>query len=575
MSAEISRRNFVAGAAGAAAISAAGIARVATAVADEGVTSDGIRTAEAVPSWLGEKPAIADSDVIKEADCEVLVCGSGMSGCFCASFAAEGGADVLWIESEASGAHMRSSGVSGVNTKYQEALGVHIDPEDILNDVVNIAQNQCSMKHWRDWVDHSAETVAWYGAMAERSGQYIRLEYSMPEEETRNKCWPTGHGLATIPQDECPTDPYEAGNFGGDETALWEVVLSDFEATGSTYRNNTRLIELTQDESGKVTGAYCEVEGGYLKVNASKGVVVATGGYVNNEEMFRALQPGFVNSCTGNLNWGINHGDGIKACLWAGADMDKAPANSTFDRGVVKPDYPMGGMFSGGDYRLFFFATQPFLKVNGNGKRLCNESSLYDYIIHAANKYPNYAWYPIWDSSWEEDVQRFHTIGCSTLFPRKGCNQGAAGLAAVKEQMDGMVEDGYIVKADTLEELAEGLGFEKDTFLAEVEKYNGWAAEGHDGEFGKDPFRLSLIDEPPFYGMKVGGVPLCTLDGIVVDDDYRALDKAGNVIEGLYVTGNDSGCNYMGSYPNQSAGTCSGRCAVNGMLVGKALATME
>ena len=75
--------------------------------------------------------------------------------------------------------------------------------------------------------------------------------------------------------------------------------------------------------------------------------------------------------------------------------------------------------------------------------------------------------------------------------------------------------------------------------------------------------------------MKVGGVPLCTLDGIVVDDDYRALDKAGNVIEGLYVTGNDSGCNYMGSYPNQSAGTCSGRCAVNGMLVGKALATME
>lgn len=95
MSAEISRRNFVAGAAGAAAISAAGIAQAATAVADEGVTSDGIRTAEAVPSWLGEKPAIADSDVIEEADYEILVCGSGMSGCFCASFAAEGGADVL------------------------------------------------------------------------------------------------------------------------------------------------------------------------------------------------------------------------------------------------------------------------------------------------------------------------------------------------------------------------------------------------------------------------------------------------------------------------------------------------
>ena len=563
-----SRRSFVAG----SAIAAGAIALGTTALAGEKSASASADASSSVPAWLGKKPAIKDSEVIEEASCEVLVCGSGMSGCYCASFAAEGGADVLWIESEASGSHMRSSGVSGINTKYQEEHGVHINPEDILNDVVNIAQNQCSMKHWRDWVNHSAETVAWYGDKAERSGQYIWLEYSMPEEETRNKCWPTGHGLATIPQDQCPTDPYAAADFSGDESKLWEVVLSDFEAAGGTYRNNTRLIELIQDESGAVTGAYCEIDGGYLRVTASRGVVVATGGYVNNQEMFDALQPGFSKSCSGNLNWGINHGDGIKACLWAGADMDKVPANSTFDRGVVKPDYPLGGMFTGGDYRLFFFATQPFLKVSCTGKRLCNESSLYDYIIHAANKYPNYAWYPIWDSSWEEDVQRFHTIGCSTLFPREGCNQGAAGLTAVKEQMEGLVEDGYIVKADTLEELAKGLGFDKDTFLAEVEKYNGWAADGYDGEFGKDPFRLSAIDEPPFYGMKVGGVPLCTLDGIVVDDDYRALTPDGEVIPGLYVTGNDSGCNYMGSYPNQSAGSCSGRCAVNGMLVGKALA---
>lgn len=564
---KVTRRGFV------ATVAAAG-AGAATACIDKAHANEAAQ-ASSTPAWLGEKPVIDESEVIEEANCEVLVCGSGMSGCFCASFAAEGGADVLWIESEASGSHMRSSGVSGINTRYQEALGVHINPEDILNDVVNIAQNQCNVKHWRDWVDYSAETVAWYGDKAEKSGQYIWLEYSMPSEETRNKCWPTGHGLANIPQSDCPTDdPYAACSFSGSEQDLWEVVLADFEAAGGTYRNLTRLVELIQDETGRVTGAYCSIDGGYLKVNATKGVVVATGGYVNNQEMFDALQPNFSKSCSGNLNWGINHGDGIKACLWAGADMDKVPSNSTFDRGVVKPDYELGGMFTGGDFQLFFFATQPFLKVNHKGKRLCNESSLYDYVIHAANKYPNYAWYPIWDSSWQEDVIRFHTIGCSTLFPREGCNQGAAGLDAVAAQMESLVNDGYIVKADTLEELAEGLGFDVDTFLAEIEKYNGWAADGYDGEFGKDPFRLSAIDEPPFYGMKVGGVPLCTLDGIVVDDDYRALNTDGDVIEGLYVTGNDSGCNYMGSYPNQSAGTCSGRCAVNGMLVGKALAAM-
>ena len=67
---------------------------------------------------------------------------------------------------------------------------------------------------------------------------------------------------------------------------------------------------------------------------------------------------------------------------------------------------------------------------------------------------------------------------------------------------------------------------------------------------------------------------MCTFDGIVANDDYRALDTEGNIIGGLYVTGNDSSCNYMGGYPNQGVGTCSGRCAVNGMLAGKALAAM-
>lgn len=87
-------------------------------------------------------------------------------------------------------------------------------------------------------------------------------------------------------------------------------------------------------------------------------------------------------------------------------------------------------------------------------------------------------------------------------------------------------------------------------------------------------FQLFFFAAQPFLKVNHKGKKLCTLDGIVVDDDYRALDTEGNVIEGLYVTGNDSGCNYMASYPNQSAGTCSGRCAANGMLVGKALAAM-
>ncbi len=560
MTTTLSRRNFVAGSAAVAgAATVAGGAVAPAALADQN------------GDWLGEAPAIDGSSVLETLECEVLVVGGGQSGTPCAYFAAEGGADVLWIEANESSVCMRSSAFSAINSKYQEELGVHINPEDILNDVVSYALNQCSMKLWRDWVDHSAEAVAWYGSEVEKSGQRIALEYTMPPAG-RYKTWPTGHGTASM--DPLPEDPEAPSTSSGDESAVWAVIKDDFEALGGRYRNNTRLVELIK-EDGAVVGAYAETgDGAVLRINASKGVVVATGGYVNNREMYVALQHGLEKSLSGNLNWGTAKGEGIKACLWAGAHMDAFPTTMIFDRGVVRPDYELGHSFDGGEFAFFTFATQPFLKVDATGRRICNEWSPYDYVVHAAQTHPGRAWYPIWDSSWKEDVQRFRTIGCSTLFSREGSNHHAPGLAGVAESMESNVESGFIVKADTLEDLAAGLGFDAETFVAEVERYNGWVADGYDGEFGKDPDRLSAIDEPPFYGMKMGGLALCTLDGIVVNEDYQAVDDDLAPIPGLYVVGNDSGCCYAHTYPNFGAGTNAGRSATAGMLVGKALAAL-
>lgn len=566
----ITRRDMIkdaglaaAGVAAAGAL-AGGAAGASQAAADEAATAEDT-------DWLGEAPAIDDADVKETLDCEVLVVGAGQAGSAAASFAAAGGADVLWIEANERGDLMRSSAISGINTTYQKDLGVEINPEDILNDVTHYALNQCSMKLWRDWVDHSAECVEWYGGEVEKSGQQIDLEYTMPPEG-RYQTWPTGHGTATT--DPLPVDdPNAASTSSGDEGKVWDVIEQDFEANGGTFRNNTKLVELIQDDGGKVTGAYAtDADGDYVKINASKGVVIATGGYVNNQAMYDARQGSLEKCLSGNLNWGTCHGDGIKACLWAGAHMDTFPTTMVFDRGVVKPETELGHRFDGGDFQYFTFSTQPWLKVDSTGKRICNESSPYDFIVHASEHNADHAWYPIWDSSWREDVQQFKTIGCSTLYSREGSNHHAPGLDAVEQQMDQLVEDGYIVKADTIEELAEGLGFDADTFAKTVEDYNGFVAAGYDSQFGKDPYRLSAIDEPPYYGMKVGGLALCTLDGVVVGDDYRALDADDQPIEGLYVVGNDSGCCYAHTYPNFGAGTNAGRCATAGMLVGQALA---
>ena len=556
---DMTRRSFVAGSAalaGAAAIAGT----TAVAGADESLDDAG--------DWLGEAPVIDESSIVEELDCDVLVVGGGQSGTPCAYFAAAGGANTLWIEANEDSVHMRSSACSAINSKYQQEKGVEINPEDILNDVVSYALNQCSMKLWRDWVDHSAELVEWYGGEVEKSGQRIALEYTMPPEG-RYKMWPTGHGTAA--DVDLPDNPNDPSTASGDEGAVWAVIKADFEAAGGVFRNNTKLIKLVENEDGAVVGAIAEGPEGFIKINAAKGVVVATGGYVNNREMFAARQCGLEASLSGNLNWGTAKGEGIKAMLWAGAHMDHFPTTMIFDRGIVKPGDSLD-RWEGNGFAFFTFATQPFLKVNQYGKRICNESSPYDYIVHAAQQYPDHAWYPIWDSSWREDVQQFATIGCSTLYSREGSNHHAPGLDGVEAQMEGNVADGYIIKADTLEDLAVGLGLDVDTFLAEVDKYNGWVAAGYDGEFGKDPYRLSAIDEPPYYGMKMGGLALCTLDGVVINDDYQVLGINNLPIDGLYAVGNDSGCCYAHTYPNFGAGTNAGRSATAGMLVGKMLA---
>lgn len=192
-----------------------------------------------------------------------------------------------------------------------------------------------------------------------------------------------------------------------------------------------------------------------------------------------------------------------------------------------------------------------------------------------ARKSSQRAWFDIWDSNWPTDIERFHTIGCSGLIKGEGTNQmdpeGVEGTAAI---IDALVEEGKIVKADTLEEIADAFGINKETFLATVEQYNGFYDAQNDTQYGKEPFRLSEIRTAPFYACKLSGMALATLDGIKINTKFQALDENNAPIEGLYVIGNDSGNYYNGTYPNLAAGLNAGRCVTFGMLCGRQVANL-
>lgn len=573
---DLSRRNFLTGAlvAGAAAgMGLAGCSPKQTASEHKDETGgQAASAADDVPAWLGEPPAISDEDCVETIQTEVLVIGAGCSGLVAANFSAMEGAKTLLIEKYEVGTGLRGSAIGAVGSRKQKEAGVDIDPVEICNDLVHYSLNNSSYDLHRLWADHSAEAVDWYCDLCDGVDQCrIDLEWNMPEQETRYKCWPTGHGAM-----------FDNGKTGKDEASAEGVTYSLIEQNFLSY-DNAELrygtgLECLIKENDRVVGAYASnADGEYLRIDASKGVIVATGGYANNADMFMALQADSAKSLCGVVPFGNFNaqGQGIKACLWAGAVKDAAPTCMIFDRGLMRADQLPGSPFDM-DFEYLHMATQPFLKVDIEGDRITNESSPYDFLIHAlAQKSEQRAWFDIWDSNWPEDIDRFHTIGCSTLIKREGTNQmdpeGIEGTAAIIESQ---IEAGKIVKADTLEEIADAFGIDKENFLKTVEEYNALFDAQNDSRYGKEAFRLSELRTPPYYACKLSGIVLCTLDGIEINTDFQALNAEGKPIEGLYVIGNDSGNYYNGTYPNLAAGLNAGRCVTFGMLCGKHVANL-
>ena len=235
-----------------------------------------------------------------------------------------------------------------------------------------------------------------------------------------------------------------------------------------------------------------------------------------------------------------------------------------FDRGIVAPgvdggyvasDSAFGGKAFPGPIRQYNPGTQPFLKVNRNGERFANESSPYNDIVYAAAHQPGRVYAQICDANVLEDAKRFHTIGCSA-------QTRAGGEKYFQGKVDEAVAAGTLFVCDTIEELADKLGFTgeaKDTFLATVERYNELYDKQNDEDFGKPAYRLSAIRTAPFYGCWLGASLLCTEQGIAINDKGQALDNDNKPMLGLYVTGDMSGSFFANNYPCLMAGVAMGR----------------
>ena len=512
--------------------------------------------------WLGQPPEIAEKDIVATHDTDILVVGCGTGGMFTVASAAEAGAKVIGIDRFPVGTGIRED-IGAIDSRYQKAYGTKVDKFEFITMATLYAGGRIQQDLVKLWCDESGAVVDWLGDRLAERGIEMWHESGDRNDETRYKHFPIGHS----PRMRLTKD-------GKEEISLNTVLFDYAVKHGARFDFSTKMVKL-EKKNGRVTGCIAQnAEGKYVRYNAKKGVVVATGGYAQNFKMLEALQPWNlrVTGRTGAMPGA--RGDGIKACLWVGAKMDETHSLLKFDRCALRPDQNPGvKTIQSGDSGFFWMGSQPWLKVNAYGKRFMNESGTYENILHADEFQKGHCHYTLFDSNWVQYAEQFKMHGCSRMFPFENGADPNISWKVVKEKMlPGLIEKGYVVQADTIEELAQKLGLPAKTLQATVTRYNELAKSGNDVDYGKEPHRLTPVNKAPFYGAKNTGWMLCTPDGIQIDTNMNAIDTEGNPIPGLYVVGNDSGGYFASEYPNLATGMACGRTVTFGRLVGLKLA---
>ena len=284
-------------------------------------------------------------------------------------------------------------------------------------------------------------------------------------------------------------------------------------------------------EDGRVVGVRVLREGQEVVVRARRGVILGSGGFEKNLEMREKYQPQptSVDWTTGSQ---FNTGGGVLAGIAAGAQVD------LMDDSWWGPTIPLP---SGPWFCLAERNLPGSIIVNQAGQRFMNEALPYVEAVHEIyrGEATGIGHVPAWMIIDQRYRNRYLFAGLSPRQPFPGR----------------WYKNGTVVKAATLEELAEQVGLPPGALTETVTRFNGFAATGEDADFHRgesaydkyysDPTvkpnpSLHAIDQGPFYAVKIVPGDLGTKGGLVTDEKARVLRPDGSVVEGLYAAGNCS-----------------------------------
>ena len=562
--ANLSRRSFISGTA-AVASTAALAGTVTSALADEAQESTAY-----TPSFMQAPAPIDAADIKETVDADIVIIGSALSGLCACRAAVENGAKNIVVIEKADTWQCRSNQFGTIGGKIQEDLGIKIDRNAAVGQLMKECGYRPNQRILNLWADNSGEAFDWF--LAPMEGKYVVENESDPYDaeeghlSVRKTHWPEPDNSHTE-DDFYPI--FSDCQITLPTMAPWvEAIYNICVEAGVTFKFSTWARQLVRENNeGPVTGVICQnVDGNYSQVNASKAVLLATGDFAGNKDMMSYYVPWATRFASIFPNRDAagdptNTGDGQCMGMWIGAKMEDGP--------LAPMTHHLGGPLG----------MDAFLLTDVNGDRFVNEDVGGQPFQNQLSRLPKKTAWQVFDSEWPNQLQ-YMDCGhgnVSWYVDDDKVPGGSYGRNAYISQamFDEAMSTDAGVQADTIEELAEKMGVPVEEFCATIERYNELAKKGVDEDFGKRADRMFAIENPPFYGYKLTDtVLLVCMGGLETTVDFEVLDTNDDVIPGLYAVGNAQGGRFLVDYPLPCPGISHGMAMTHGMLVGRILAAL-
>ncbi len=474
---------------------------------------------------------------------DIVVIGSG-TGLVAALVAAKEGKKVLVLEKSSApgGNTVVSGGVFWVpNNRVMKREGISDSRENATAYLQQLAQGQGSDEIIDAFVDQGPEMVDF---LENNTRLDFRVSKLMGDVADYHPEW-KGSVLKGRSLEPVQMQVSMAGGL-----LVSGIMQAAIEAGAEVMLSSpAKRLLYAEDKQGhrSVIGVVAEHNGQAIKIRAGDGVLMASGGFERNAEMkthfLRGPSPYTLGAET-------NTGDGIHMGMAVGADLRNM--NEAWGLTVYKGEAEESGEYRGG----ISLAAQierrnaGCIAVNRYGERFCNEAADYDSTWRSYHTWENWGdlgyrnlpAYQIFDQAYREK------------YPLAGRTKDQA------------LPD-WVVVADTINELADKMGIDKDGLAATIERFNQFAADGVDGDFdrgksaydiygsGDVSYTLGALSKPPFYGAEISPADLGTCGGLRINGRAEVIDVFGTPIKGLYASGNVAGVGSPGVLYGGGGGT--------------------